>query len=67
MKDYLKKSIFSKPETEDISFQDDFYDNDSSDDIDDLYDEGSDDNDDSGNDSTSYDADDHRNCVTENC
>ena len=44
-KDYIKKSIYSKPEVEDISLQDDFYDNDSSDDVDELYDEGSDDDD----------------------
>lgn len=44
-KDYIKKSIYTKPEVEDISLQDDFYDNDSSDDVDELYDEGSDDDD----------------------
>ena len=42
-KDYIRKSVYSKPEVEDISLQDDFYDNDSSDDADELYDEGSDD------------------------
>ena len=42
-KDYIKKSVYSKPEVEDISLQDDFYQNDSSDDVDELYDEGSDD------------------------
>ena len=42
-KDYIRKSVYSKPEIEDISLQDDFYENDSSDDVDELYDEGSDD------------------------
>ena len=42
-KDYIKNSIYAKPEVEDISLQDDFFEKDSSDDIDELYDEGSDD------------------------
>ena len=42
-KEYIKRTVFSKPEIEDISLQDDFYENDSSDDVDELYDEGSDD------------------------
>ena len=42
-KEYIKRTVFSKPEIEDISLQDDFYENDSSDDVDELYNEGSDD------------------------
>ena len=42
-KEYIKRTVFSKPEIEDISLQDDFYENDSSEDVDELYDEGSDD------------------------